>query len=92
MLHRMHVLDIFMPFARTGRIGAVRIGVQLEDAARVLGSPWARGSSTGADGLPYLYAYGCLEVGICHAFTTEDVEEPALCNVSVADHRPHSCG
>ncbi|QLE70348.1 hypothetical protein FGW37_00865 [Streptomyces rectiverticillatus] len=162
----MHVLDILVPFARTGRIGAVRVGAQLRDVTRELGPPWAEGSSTGADGLPYLYAYGCLEIATCHAhcqviesivvqtdqatmqwpsrepgraesfpgypthrevvralsetgcswddyapltcddqcairvpasgaifvFTTEDVEEPTLCNASVADHRPRSCG
>ncbi|WP_058043710.1 hypothetical protein [Streptomyces roseifaciens] len=162
----MRVLDILIPFAQTGRIGAVRIGAQLKDVIVELGPPWAEGSSVGAGGVPYLYAYGCLEVATCHArcqmiesivvqtdwvtmewpsresgraerfpggptysevlralseagcswgvyepltlgdqcairvpasgaifvFTTEDVEEPVLCNVSVADHRPHSCG
>ncbi|GGY13269.1 hypothetical protein [Streptomyces xanthochromogenes] len=162
----MTVLDMLIPFARTGRIGAARIGAQLKDVTDALGEPWAHGSSIGADGLPYLYAYGSLEVAICQAhcqviesiaiqtdlptmewparelvrmetfpgyptygdvlrtlgqagcrwekyepltlegqcairvpasdvifvFTIEDVEEPQLCNASVAQHRPHTCG
>ncbi|WEB44604.1 hypothetical protein MOV08_38515 [Streptomyces yunnanensis] len=162
----MHVLDILIPFARTGRIGAACIGAELSEVIEALGPPWAWGSSTGADGLPYLYAYGCLEVATCHAhcqviysvvvqtdwatmewpsqepgraetfpgfptysevlraldeagctwetyapltcddqcairvpasgaifvFDTEDVADPLLCSVSVAVHRPHSCG
>ncbi|ANZ20687.1 hypothetical protein SNOUR_37295 [Streptomyces noursei ATCC 11455] len=63
----MHVMDILAPFARTGRIGPARIGAELSDVTEALGPPWACGSSTGADGLPYLYAYGCLEVTTCHA-------------------------
>lgn len=50
----MYVLDILMPFARTGRIGAARVGAQLKDATEALGPPWARGSWTGADGQPHL--------------------------------------
>ncbi|MFE6686319.1 hypothetical protein ACFVFQ_07540 [Streptomyces sp. NPDC057743] len=63
----MHVLDILTPFAQTARIGAARVGAQLKDVTEVLGPPWACGSSAGADGLPYLYAYGCLEFATCHA-------------------------
>ncbi|MFK8843910.1 hypothetical protein [Streptomyces sp. Ac-502] len=63
----MNLLDIIVAFARTGYIGAARLGAQLKDIAEVLGPPWAEGSSTGADGLPYLYAYGSLELGTCQA-------------------------
>ncbi|MFF4604571.1 hypothetical protein ACFY12_17815 [Streptomyces sp. NPDC001339] len=63
----MNVLDILTPFAQTGRIDTARIGAQLKDVTEVLGPPWNRGSSTGADGLPYLYAYGSLEVATCQA-------------------------
>ncbi|MFE9118163.1 hypothetical protein [Streptomyces sp. NPDC007172] len=160
----MTVLDALIPFAQTGRIGAARIGAQLKDITAALGEPWAHGSSIGADGLPYLYAYGSLEVATCQAhcqviesiaiqtdlptmqwptrepgrvetfpgypaygdvlrtlgragcrweeyepltledqsairvpasgviFVFEDAEEPQLCNASVAQHRPHTCG
>ncbi|WP_438488276.1 hypothetical protein [Streptomyces sp. S186] len=43
------------------------MGAQLKDITEVLGPPWASGSFIGADGLPYLYAYGCLELGTCQA-------------------------
>ncbi|GGU47041.1 hypothetical protein GCM10010211_08470 [Streptomyces albospinus] len=65
--HPVRVLDILLPVARTARSGAARVGAQLRDVPEVLGPPWDRGSSTGADGLPYLYAYGCLAVATCHA-------------------------
>ncbi|MYT32030.1 MULTISPECIES: hypothetical protein [unclassified Streptomyces] len=60
-------MDILIPFAQTGRIGAARLGAELKDVVQELGPPWDYGSSTGADGLPYLYAYGSLEIAVCHA-------------------------
>ncbi|KAA6224036.1 hypothetical protein CP973_20895 [Streptomyces albofaciens JCM 4342] len=39
--------------------------------ARELGEPWDRGTSVGADGRPYLYAYGCLELGTCQEHCQE---------------------
>ncbi|MEV4439345.1 hypothetical protein AB0K09_10030 [Streptomyces sp. NPDC049577] len=63
----MRLLDILIPFTRTGRIGAVRVGAHLEEITEVLGPPWAQGSSTGSDGMPYLHAYGCLELDTCQA-------------------------
>ncbi|MFF3695814.1 hypothetical protein [Streptomyces sp. NPDC002221] len=160
----MTALDALIPFAQTGRIGAARIGAQLKDVTAALGEPWAHGASIGADGLPYLYAYGSLEIATCQAhcqviesiaiqtdlptmewptrepgraatfpghptygdvlrtlaqagcrweeyeplslegqcairvpasdviLVFEDADEFQLCNASVAQHRPHTCG
>ncbi|MEV6672045.1 hypothetical protein [Streptomyces sp. NPDC051162] len=63
----MNIMDVLIPFARTGRIATARVGAQLNDVTEELGPPWAHGSSTGADGLPYLYAYGSLEIATCQA-------------------------
>ncbi|MFH8746470.1 hypothetical protein ACH4GK_14010 [Streptomyces rimosus] len=62
------VMPVLVDFARTGSVGPVRCGDQLTALTEVLGPPWATGTSSGHDGLPYLYAYGNLEIGTCQFF------------------------
>ncbi|CAM5581359.1 MULTISPECIES: hypothetical protein [Streptomyces] len=62
------VMPVLVDFARTGSVGPVRCGDQLPALTEILGPPWATGTSFGHDGLPYLYAYGNLEIGTCQFF------------------------
>ncbi|KWT61620.1 hypothetical protein ADL21_11680 [Streptomyces albus subsp. albus] len=64
----MSVIPLLTDFARTGSVGPVRCGDQLPALTDILGPPWATGTSAGHDGLPYLYAYGNLEIGTCQFF------------------------
>ncbi len=61
-------MPVLVDFARTGSVGPVRCGDQLPALTEILGPPWATGTSFGHDGLPYLYAYGNLEIGTCQFF------------------------
>ncbi|MFH8346896.1 hypothetical protein [Streptomyces sp. NPDC018045] len=67
----MSMVDVVVRFAQSGRIGPVRCGVEWSAVAEVMGPPWDTGTSVGGDGLPYLYAYGGLEIGTCHSICQE---------------------
>ncbi|WEH30986.1 hypothetical protein [Streptomyces sp. AM 3-1-1] len=62
----MEFLEILTSMAKTGRLGPVFSGADWSDVTAALGEPWDIGTMGRNRKWPRLFAYGDLELSVCH--------------------------
>lgn len=65
-LRCVNALRILAEFGSTAAIGPLRCGAELSDLAAALGPPWDIGRVSKRRRWPHLFAYGDVELCVCH--------------------------